>query len=151
MKQRDPIRGNVARILTARELVINRGTNDGVQLAMRFAVLDPRTQDITDPTTGESLGSIALPQVRVEVIRVAERAAIAQTYEVADPGRSALGSVAAFLAGDRPTTYVTLRNSQRGEPLDPKDSYVKVGDPVEEIADDEDDESPELSELPEEG
>jgi hypothetical protein len=35
----DLIEGKVARILNSRELVINRGTEAGVKLGMRFAVL----------------------------------------------------------------------------------------------------------------
>src|SRR4051812_6821678 len=52
------ITGFVARVLNSRELVINRGSEHGVELDMHFEVLAPEGEDITDPETGEPLGSI---------------------------------------------------------------------------------------------
>ena len=62
------IEGKVARILNARELVINRGTEHGVEIGMRFEVLDPKSEDVADPDTGEVIGSVYRPKVNVEVV-----------------------------------------------------------------------------------
>src|SRR5438034_4073982 len=52
---KEPIRGKVARILNARELVINVGLAEGVAIGMYFDVLDPKGEDIKDPDSGEVL------------------------------------------------------------------------------------------------
>ena len=38
----EPLRGKVARILNSRELVINIGEQEGVEIGMLFDVLDPK-------------------------------------------------------------------------------------------------------------
>jgi len=53
-----PIRGKVARILNSRELAINVGSADGVDVGMYFDVLDPKGEDVKDPDSGEVLGSL---------------------------------------------------------------------------------------------
>ena len=75
------IRGKVARILTSRQLVINVGSENGVEIGMKFDVLDPKGDDIKDPDTGEILGSVNRPKVRVEIIEVQNRLSVAQTYK----------------------------------------------------------------------
>lgn len=137
-----PIKGRVAQILNERELVINRGSCDGVALGMKFAVLDPRGQDIKDPDTGDPLGSLHRPKVEVQVTRVEERLAVARTFkyrEVNVGGRgldsAALGGVAGIFA---PPKYVRKYDTFRSEDalwkdLPEDESYVKLGDPVEQI------------------
>jgi hypothetical protein len=78
---RAPIEGKVAGILTERELVINVGTNKGVQKAMKFKVL-AKPAEITDPDTGELLATIAREKVRVEATDVHEKYSICSTYRV---------------------------------------------------------------------
>jgi hypothetical protein len=139
---RQAIEGSVAKILTARELVINRGSADGVERGMKFEVLDPKLEDITDPDTGESLGGIDRPKVVVEVTRVADRLAIARTYR---HKRVNVGGTGGFLSGasalakqfEPPryvTRYETLKTDEATwEDLDESRSFVKTGDPVREV------------------
>ena len=47
---------------------------------MRFEVMETKGQDVQDPDTGELLGSIERPKVRVEISKVQERLSIASTY-----------------------------------------------------------------------
>ena len=75
----EPIRGKVAKVLSARRLVINRGSEHGVDLGMRFRVLEEL--DITDPDTGDLLSDAPHEVIKVEVIDVEPRYAIAHTYE----------------------------------------------------------------------
>ena len=75
-----PIRGKVARVLNAREIAINVGTENGVTVGMYFDVLDPHYEDIKDPDTGEVLGSFERPKVRVKIIHVQEKSSLATTY-----------------------------------------------------------------------
>ena len=75
----EPVRGKVAKVLSARRLVINRGSEHGVELGMRFRVLEEL--DITDPDTGDLLSDAPHEVIKVEVIDVEPRYAIAHTYE----------------------------------------------------------------------
>ena len=74
------IRGKVARILNSREIAINIGSNHGVQPGMFFDIMDQRHQDILDPDTGDILGSIERPKVRVKVVVVQDNLSLASTY-----------------------------------------------------------------------
>lgn len=79
MSGQEPITGKVAAVLSPRRLVINRGTDHGVEQGMRFRVLE--SVNITDPDTGEGLGELPNEVVQVKVIEVASRYAVAHTFE----------------------------------------------------------------------
>lgn len=137
-----PIRGQVARVLNARELVINRGSSHGVRKGMKFDVLDPKAEDIPDPETGEILGSINRPKVRVEVARVEEKLALARTFqkwEVNVGGSSSIAGLSRIFAPPKYVTrYETLKTDESTwEDLDESESYVKSGDPVVQVLFDE--------------
>jgi hypothetical protein len=133
------IRGQVAKVLTTRELAINRGSRDGVQVGMRFAVLDPRADNIKDPETGEVLGSVSRPKVNVEVTRVEERLSLAATYRTRRVNLGGQGAgITALGKLFEPPMYVdefdTFKASdQSWQELDESESFVKVGDPVIEL------------------
>ena len=130
------IRGQVAKVLTTRELVINRGYADGVDVGMRFAVLDPRADNIKDPETGDVLGSVSRPKVNVEVTRVEERLSLAATYRKRRVNVGGQGAGLTTLGKlFEPPLYVdefdTFKASEQSwEELDESESIVKVGDPV---------------------
>jgi len=135
----EPIRGRVARILNSRDLVINRGSEAGVSLGMKFAVLDPAGQDITDPETGDVIGSVNRTKVQVEVAQVTDKLAVARTYRhstvnVGGVG-SAMGDIARMFT---PPRYIeraeTFKTSEADwEPLTEAESIVQRGDPVVQI------------------
>ncbi len=138
----EPIRGRVARILNSREMVINVGSSSGVTVGMRFEVMDQKGEDVRDPGTGELLGSVERPKVRVEVSKVKERLSVASTYkkETVNVGGAGLGvgrEVARmFLPPKWETRYETLKTEEKTwEDLDEEDSYVKTGDPVVQMPD----------------
>lgn len=140
--EHEPITGAVAKILTARELVINRGSKDGVRAGMRFQVLDPKGEDIRDPETGESLGSIDRPKVSVEVTSVEERLAVAKTFHSKRVNvGGAYGGLTALARQFEPARLVTqvetLKTDENTwEDLDESESFVKTGDPIREIVGD---------------
>ena len=76
----EPIRGKVARVLNSREIALTVGSSDGVVVGMFFDVMDPKGEDITDPDTGDILGSVERPKVRVQITKVQERLSVASTY-----------------------------------------------------------------------
>lgn len=135
----DPIRGKVARILTSRDIAINVGSESGVAVGMRFEVMDTKGQDIKDPDTGETLGSIERPKVRVEISKVQKRLSIASTYNkvTENIGGRGIGDVSLsrlFMPPRWVTTYETLKTEEKTwEDLDEADSYVNIGDPVVQV------------------
>jgi hypothetical protein len=140
-----PIRGKVARILNSKELALNLGSKDGVKLGMFFDILDPIGEDITDPDTGEVIGSLERPKVRVKIVRVQERLSLATTYrkKKINVGGSGLGSptrfagsalTGLFLPPEFQTWQETLKTREKTwEDLSEEDSYVKTGDPAVQV------------------
>ncbi len=114
------ITGRVARLVTDDILVINRGRADRVLKGMKFSVLDPRTEDVTDPETNEPLGSIRREKTRVVVTDVEERICLARREGI---GAALEGMSRAF--APRPTASAV----SGAEPAWPEG--VKVRDPVE--------------------
>jgi hypothetical protein len=131
------IQGKVARLLSARELALNVGAEQGVTDGMKFAVLNPRGEDITDPDTGQNLGSVEVRKVVVEVIRTEPRVCVARTFKTRTTkvGGGLLATVDLFAPPRYQTTADSLRVTDHpGQAeMDEADSFVKVGDPVIQI------------------
>ncbi|MCC6923315.1 MAG: hypothetical protein IT525_09705 [Nitrosomonas sp.] len=109
---------------------------------MYFDVMDPKGEDIRDPDTGEVLGSIERPKVRVKVTQVQERLSVASTYKkerinIGGTGYAAVGAVSlaqALMPPKYVTKYETLKTDEKTwEDLDEEESYVKSGDPVVQV------------------
>jgi hypothetical protein len=140
---RDPIRGKVARVLNSRELALNLGSEHGVRIGMFFDILDPKGDNITDPDTGEIIGSIERAKVRVKVVSVQARLSVASTYKKERVNIGGSGSLVGFgssglsklfLPPEYITQYETLKTQERTwEDLSEDESYVKSGDPVVEV------------------
>ena len=69
----------MAKVLSSREVAINLGAHDGVQVGMAFDVMNPKGDDIKDPDTNELLGSVVLPKIRVWVSQVHDKVSVATT------------------------------------------------------------------------
>jgi len=52
------IKGKVAAILSRRELILNIGSEDGVEIGMKFVILNSKGIDVTDLITGRSSGPL---------------------------------------------------------------------------------------------
>lgn len=136
----EPITAKVARILNRRELVLNVGSKDLVVVGMKFAILNPRGAKINDPDTQEELGSVQVPKVLVEAVRVKERLTVARTFKSRqiNVGGQAPSAAALFSFLQPPKYEKVLETLQTDESayqeeLDEKDSYVKIGDPAVQI------------------
>jgi hypothetical protein len=133
------IRGKVAQVLNSRELALNVGTDRGVQVGMLFDVLDPKGEDIVDPDTGDVLGSLARPKVRIKVISVQPKLAVASTYKkerinIGGVGIGSAGLAQLLSPPEYVTQYETLKTTEKTwEDISEMDSYVKRGDPVVEV------------------
>ena len=141
------IKGKVAKILNSRELVINRGSNDGVTEGMIFNILDPSGEDIKDPDTGKPLGSLKRTKLQVRVNAVHENLAVAITYKktthvigrVAFPAQQPFDKQFPGLADllNYRRTVVTEETLKKPDgvydPIDEADSFVKIGDIAESV------------------
>ena len=52
------VEGKVAKILGNNEIVINRGRNEGVRPGMLLEVFAAEGEEVWDPDTGETLGTV---------------------------------------------------------------------------------------------
>jgi hypothetical protein len=134
------IEGRVARVLSERELVINRGAHHDVREGMRFAVLAASPIEVIDPETDEIIDVIDREKVRVEAVEVRDKSTICATYEAQWEGGGGLNPFFAAQAlgnlfEQRRKVIKTLRieDSDLPGPLDPKESFVKKNDRVVEI------------------
>ncbi|HEY3683564.1 MAG TPA: hypothetical protein VGL93_11015 [Streptosporangiaceae bacterium] len=135
----DRIEALVAQILNARELVLNKGEADGVLIGMRFAIVNRNGAKITDPETGEDLGSAEIEKTVVKIVRIAERFAVGRTFRTTRHPAGSLYSPITQLMRPPRTEVETLRTDEREskEELSEEDSYVKIGDPAIQIIGDE--------------
>ena len=143
MATQERIKGSVARVLSTRELVINRGSADGVELEMKFSILDPNGLDITDPETGTVLGSVHRPKTQVVVTQVEPHLSVAMTFKytetnVGGTGLADLSAMGAVSKLFEPPKFVRQYETFRTEDapwdeINESQSYVKPGDPVEQV------------------
>lgn len=130
------LKGRVARILNSRELAINLGAEHGVKVGMIFRVMDAKGEDIKDPETGEIIGSIPRPKVRVRVTQVFDKVSLAETYRKQRMNIGGIGphmpDIAKMFTPPKWVDYYeTLKTEEKTwEDLDESASYVKTGDPV---------------------
>lgn len=131
------IEGKVARVLNSRELVINRGSDDGVKPNMLFEVLDPEASEIPDPDTGEVLGSVYRPKVPVRAVIVEPRLSVARTYRKRRVNVGGTGGIDVSALMRPPKwqeVWETFKSEEAAwEKISPAQSFVKVGDPVRQL------------------
>ncbi len=79
------VEGKVAKILSKGEIVLNRGRSHGVRTGMLFEVFAPEGEEVWDPDTGETLGTVEDVKAKAEVTEVKERLAIARVFDANSP------------------------------------------------------------------
>ena len=125
------IEGRVARILNERELVINRGAEQGIRDRMKFSVLEEEN-DIIDPETREVLGSLTREKIRVKIVDVQPKFSVGRTYETYQAR-----SPSQFVGMLHTRTVTKIRTIDqpggRSELFSDVVGYVQVGDKVVQI------------------
>ncbi|WP_157112079.1 hypothetical protein [Nocardia beijingensis] len=124
----EPVTGKVARVLNSRRLVINRGSEHGVELEDRFKVMAPEGEPILDPDTGLTIGSVPFEKVRVRIIEVYDHMSVGITYrKVTVGGTNPLSD----MFGPRREEFEEIRSP--AEERVEGDRLVRIGDPVVQV------------------
>ena len=141
------IHGKVARVLNSREVALNIGREQGVEVGMLFDILTPKGHDIRDPDTGEVLGSLGQAKTRVKVARVLDKLSLAATYRVENVVDTKSKPTRSYeYVGMRlfePPRWVTRRETLRTteatwDELSEEDRNISTGDPVVQVFHDDD-------------
>jgi hypothetical protein len=133
------IRGLVAEVVSDRELILNRGSDDGVEEGMYFAVLNPDTIAVTDPESGEDLGGIKVVKITVQAVEVGPRLTLARTFrtKTVNVGGTGTGFASVFASMQAPEYVEKVEKLTIAEDtprkIDPSRSIVGRGDPFEEV------------------
>lgn len=122
----DAIKAKVARILNSTDLALNKGSEDGVEEGMKFAILSDAGEDIRDPDTNEFLDSIEIAKTVVKIIHVTPRSSIGRTFR----SHTTSGIFGSFSQGSTRHETLATDESRVQQELDPKKAKVKVGDPA---------------------
>ncbi len=79
------VEGKVAKILGKGEIVLNRGRSHGVRQGMLFEIFAPEGEEVWDPDTGETLGTVEDVKAHAEVTEVKERLSVARLQNTGSP------------------------------------------------------------------
>ena len=79
------VEGKVAKILGKGEVVLNRGRSHGDRQGMLFEIFAPEGEEVWDPDTGETLGTVEDVKAKAEVTEVKEKLAVARLFDAASP------------------------------------------------------------------
>jgi hypothetical protein len=123
------ILGQIARILSETEVVLNVGSLEQVKENMEFVIFS-EGENITDPETGQDLGPIETVKGRLKVTHVMENMSRAKTltYEVGAWGSQSALSRALYGATETRRQKLQVQDGQV-EPIK-EDLTVQVGDMV---------------------
>lgn len=114
--------GSVIRILSARAIVVDLGSNDGVTAGTRFGIYTAK-DSVVHPQTGVRLGE--LEQLKATVIAES----VYPTFSVARPPSVVTNPLT--LGTERKPGQLSI-DSGEAEPL-PGSGPVRIGDPVREL------------------
>jgi hypothetical protein len=73
------IRAKVAKVISEYEAALTAGSEQGVKPGDIATIF--REIEVTDPDSGEPLGTVERPAVRLEIIEVRPKMSVGQTYE----------------------------------------------------------------------
>lgn len=148
-EERDAVVAEVVAIIDSRELIIDAGQEDGVEIGMRFAILGTVVVDAPRAPSGKL--EVPFPKTIVKIVRfLDENHSVGRTFRVIK-GRPAIqGALASFTAPSLRALEGTPATADRVESLkvsdgtptlvselDEDDRKIKVGDTAEETWGDE--------------
>lgn len=126
------LEGRVASILNAQEVAINLGSEAGVRVGQKFAIVAQTPLEIKDPESGDVLDILEREKVRVEAYRIRPKISVCRTYRTSLPRKSSIAHILADLgSGAIPVTeQFQIARETNVTPLPPDDNYVKINDRV---------------------
>lgn len=137
------VSGKVARIVSNKSVVLNKGSDDGIRIGNYIGVLDSLLQDIVDPDTNDNLGGIRAFKIALRVEQVSQHLAVASTYKTYRKNVGGQGfSIGDIARASIPPKWVEIEQTLKIEiddakPIEPSVSKVQVGDIFEVISEDE--------------
>ena len=130
----EEIEGKVAKIMDEYTVVINRGSEHGVEEDMRFVIYEPG-DEIKDPDTDKSLGKFEHVKAKVEVTNVSEKFSTAKTYETHTMTMPALQEAIVRVTGQTMRNELPLDEETREGLPERKKTLVKIRDLVRQVLD----------------
>lgn len=79
------VEGKIAKVLGDNEVVLNRGREHGVRPGMMFEIFAPEGDEVWDPDTGETLGTVEDVKAKAEVTEVKEKLSVARLQSGENP------------------------------------------------------------------
>ena len=79
------VEGKIAKVLGNNEVVLNRGREHGVRPGMMFEIFAPEGDEVWDPDTGETLGTVEDVKAKAEVTEVKEKLSVARLQSGDNP------------------------------------------------------------------
>jgi hypothetical protein len=133
------VEGKVAKVLGQGEIVINRGRNHGVRPGMLFEVFSAEGEEVWDPDTGETLGTVEDVKARAEVTEVKERLAVARLQNADSPfGAAGFGEMQENLQRIFGQMFgegnVHIQGFGTGSQDEPDDLESMFGGPLEDLS-----------------
>lgn len=143
MNDKERVRGVVAQIVSDREVILNRGTEHGLSDGDYVVVIDPKTQSVTDPETGEELGGLKRIKAVLRVAEATSKLSLAMTFRTRRVRVSGGGigspSIASMFSEPKYETRVeTLQvDPQAGLRMSEEESAIALKDPFEVVPEEE--------------
>lgn len=142
MSEPATLTGTVAKIVSDREVILNRGYAQGLNPGDYLVVTDPGTQSIVDPETGKELGDFKRVKAVLRISECTENLSLAKTFRtkrVRVGGGMGIGGMGDMFAAAKYETKVeTLRfDPKEGAPISEEESVISVGDPFEVISEED--------------
>ncbi|GAA1780721.1 hypothetical protein [Streptomonospora arabica] len=119
--------GRIVRIVSNQEVLINKGTDDGVSVGEIFVVISSETEEVKDEATDEVLGKIRKVKIPLKVTEASERMSLLHTYRTVsvNVGGEGLGLGRMFAAPKWET-----QDEEINTDAEFAEDYVEVGDHV---------------------
>ena len=132
------LKGKVVDIVDNRTVAINIGANHGVEMDMIFQILSKEEKEIKDIDSGEILGKLKVPKIKVKVTFIDSKLSLAETYEYERTNIGGMNPMFSVSNLFSPPKYVKEYKTFDMEPekkqeISEESSIVKVGDIVEQV------------------
>lgn len=132
------ITAKVVEIIDNRTLAINAGRDSGVKIGMIFQILKDNGKEIKDPETGEILGRVKLPKIKVKITHADQKFSIGETYKYTEINKGGLNPLASVSSVLSPPKYVKKYETfeiddDYKEEIDKEKSKIQIGDLAEQL------------------